>query len=103
MSILAGVAIGSSSSSYCVVLVVRIDDEMVMSRSYRGRGRGRGRGRKEKMHVSEFILCRMGTHGETAFVWGFKAQYEEVPGCLPHLSRAQWVASCQHTGIFSFV
>lgn len=55
------------------------------------------------MHVSEFILCRMSTHGETAFYGGFKAQYEEVPGCLPHLSRAQWVAGCQHTVIIEII
>jgi hypothetical protein len=48
------------------------------------------------MHVSEFILCGMSTHGETAFYGGFKAQYEKVPGCLPRLPRVPWGATCQH-------
>jgi hypothetical protein len=34
----------------------------------------------------------MSTHGETAFLREFKAQFEKVPGCPLHLLRAPWVA-----------
>jgi len=37
----------------------------------------------------------MSTHGETAFLREFKAQFEKVPGCPLHLLRAPWVANCQ--------